>query len=1515
MKKGVIKRLLGNAKALTAAVCITSAALLGAAIQAVPSLSRARPDLLEIHDGQVKVAKSFSRWGWRVYDSVDVHGNLGDREAQEDIFQRIEEVQPRLVILSNCCPRNPPVYGGTRNRSQEERRARKWRERQKAGVELVERVFKSQIDRGDHALAELPLNSTWGVRGLAGTMLNHPNVKCVHVKRDVEGARNDNDAWVTNCEHIANELEKIDRLATARGNASRSHERSCVARAICVGYVNHLKECDPGRVRKLLRSLSVRIRNKVRTDDRDIHDLRWNEKNVAKALKRWHAVFAQEGEIEDDEQSDEEMIPHSEEPRDTDMRNPGDENVERSVPPTEQVKSRLSTEGVAFEVPPGKHLSEGVREGLIKAHCNLGHPSPSDLERLLKLGGARQDVVEAVRWMKCLTCAHSRRPSTHRVSSIPPCQVTFGDEVQLDCICVHDSNKESFWYLSILDRATSYHILELLRDHTPLELHRAFDRAWMKWAGPPLKVTVDLEGGFQGRQFWEEVTQAGTSISAVAGTAHWQAGKVERHNQTVKDMLMGSIRHTQPKGREQMRKLAREVCWTKNSLVREHGWAPVSLVFGKEPRIYGELHQGGNATAYHPAVGDQGSELAHRMRYRYHAKMEFIKSQARQMLLRTAHNRTRRLPIPKIGQLVFFWRAENSKKRDSQSRWIGPGYVVGLQGGNAWVAAGGRCFLVAGEHLREAVGDEKHFGEPVLQQAISLFRKIPKEAPYENLLGQTGPANEPEALEQEEFARELAQDVDVDVETVAGLSLEHARMSRRRGWHVDRVGNPVLVSHKVWSFRSPEPEYESHKFPFRTSWVYREGKWECLERQVKWLELEQQHQFIPNGPAAGLITIFENRNRKEVCLDDVPMGVKRRKATSSDAHVHAVYQKATQSKNKLKKMMEKEIPFDKIPQEQRSLYKAAEEKEWNSWLEYDSCEILSPEASEAVEQERPERILPSRYVFRNKNAGLRDANGNELPVKAKARLCIQGHLCPDSRSGQVQVDSPTIERVSTMVFLHQVISLGWVGNWCIGDISNAFLQGAPLKDKPDMFMRQPKQGLPGLKPGQLLKLLKPVYGRPDAPRAWYDELSRILETELGFSKCQVDPAMFALRDSAGALRGLMIVHVDDVMIAHDGSTQGANMVEALCARFPFGTWMKVSEQQCGVSYCGKEIKLDSRDGEQCIVLTQNAFIDGRLQPMQISGARAKELDCLATDIEKTDFRSVVGSLQWLTVQSRPDVAFECNQLQKRVSDLRVRDLLRANKAVKEVIRNRFEIVFKSLGHDAELVTFHDAGLYSSVGVELDERECEDLLQQGHEKKLVYSQKGACVGFVKRGSTSQEGRAHFNLIDWKSATNRRVVESSFAAETHGALMAQNMSRFAQVLLGEIRYGSEIISAVEDDGWQQLCPVTLVTDCRSIYDTVHKDGQHVGEKGSIVHAVLLRQLLTTREGQEASGKARLKWVPTRCQLADGLTKANRGADLREQLSLGLLFQEKAIKRRSKLHVQPTGQKESVTSVKVQ
>ena len=148
-----------------------------------------------------------------------------------------------------------------------------------------------------------------------------------------------------------------------------------------------------------------------------------------------------------------------------------------------------------------------------------------------------------------------------------------------------------------------------------------------------MKITTDLEGGFVGHPCWQRVTQAGTNLVAIAGMAHWQAGKIERHNQTIKEMLFATIRQTSQIGREDMRKPSWEVAWSKNSMVREHGRAPIALVFGREPRVYHDMHCQsmsryncpGNPTSYHPSVGDAGSDAAFCMRFRYHAKLELVR--------------------------------------------------------------------------------------------------------------------------------------------------------------------------------------------------------------------------------------------------------------------------------------------------------------------------------------------------------------------------------------------------------------------------------------------------------------------------------------------------------------------------------------------------------------------------------------------------------------------------------------------------------------------------------------------------------------------------------------------------------------------------------------------------------------------------------------------------------------------------------------------------------------------------
>ena len=88
---------------------------------------------------------------------------------------------------------------------------------------------------------------------------------------------------------------------------------------------------------------------------------------------------------------------------------------------------------------------------------------------------------------------------------------------------------------------------------------------------------------------------------------------------------------------------------------------------------------------------------------------------------------------------------------------------MGIQDRHAWVTCGGRCFLVAGEH-------QQHYGDPELQKALALFKKIPKEATYEDLLGQADPESEPQHVEQEPLAQDVIEDMDIDDDSSEGLS-------------------------------------------------------------------------------------------------------------------------------------------------------------------------------------------------------------------------------------------------------------------------------------------------------------------------------------------------------------------------------------------------------------------------------------------------------------------------------------------------------------------------------------------------------------------------------------------------------------------------------------------------------------------------------------------------------------------------------------------------------------------------
>ena len=110
--------------------------------------------------------------------------------------------------------------------------------------------------------------------------------------------------------------------------------------------------------------------------------------------------------------------------------------------------------------------------------------------------------------------------------------------------------------------------------------------------------------------------------------------------------------------------------------------------------------------------------------------------------------------------------------------------------------------------------------------------------------------------------------------------------------------------------------------------------------------------------------------------------------------------------------------------------------------------------------------------------------------------------------------------------LHILFSLAVRRQWRLRtfDVTTAFLSG--LEQERELYVRPPSDGLPGVRQGSLLKLVKGVYGLKEAPRLWYLR-ARQLITRCGWQELSCAKSVFVLRDDDNALCGMMRVHVDD----------------------------------------------------------------------------------------------------------------------------------------------------------------------------------------------------------------------------------------------------------------------------------------------------------------------------------------------------------------------------------------------------
>jgi len=307
------------------------------------------------------------------------------------------------------------------------------------------------------------------------------------------------------------------------------------------------------------------------------------------------------------------------------------------------------------------------------------------------------------------------------------------------------------------------------------------------------------------------------------------------------------------------------------------------------------------------------------------------------------------------------------------------------------------------------------------------------------------------------------------------------------------------------------------------------------------------------------------------------------------------------------------------------------------WLEADSLERAQLEASNCwrpVEdgEFRPgvDEITPGVVVYTRKRCG-----------RYRARMVALGNHQKASQAAEIF--SPTVSHAATRALLVRAAASGHrVGRF---DISDAFTRGM-LSDRDRIFLRLPKHW-PSDPRGDLVRLLRSLYGLRCAPRRWYETYSKHL-LETGRSRCPSDPGSFGRGEVVSAM------YVDDAFIG----APSAKLVEETTDEI-----LKVFD--------GKAIPADvDKDGDEVRdILGVRLTFDGLSRYMKLDLRRAIEKLAKRFDVEKgrnistpcvcsdlgegssVDFpiRSLVGGSQYIGTMCRPDCLFAIDRIARNMS--------------------------------------------------------------------------------------------------------------------------------------------------------------------------------------------------------------------------------------------------------------------------
>jgi len=494
--------------------------------------------------------------------------------------------------------------------------------------------------------------------------------------------------------------------------------------------------------------------------------------------------------------------------------------------------------------------------------------------------------------------------------------------------------------------------------------------------------------------------------------------------------------------------------------------------------------------------------------------------------------------------------------------------------------------------------------------------------------------------------------------------------------------------------------------------------------------------------------------------------------------------------------------FVKEPKGYREAVNSTEADRWRDAMQEEIGALLDNGTWELVPTPAGTKVIPNSWVYKLKK--LPDGSIERF----KARLVVKGF---HQREGVDfnEIYAPVSKYATLRALLACVAGQDWELHQL--DVRTAFLQG---ELEEEVYVQQP----PGYEErgGKVCRLRRALYGLKQAPRAWHQRLKKELESN-GFIESAADPGLFI------GGKALLLVYVDDLLIAAPDAATVDAVKKTLLAAF--------DARDLGSAEYFLGMRIERRRAARTLKLTQERLATELVEKYGLADGKKKTTPMSVAlklragigeplDRGSYDYASLVGSLLYLSVCTRPDIAFAVGVLSKFMANPTTAHW----HAAKAVLR----YVAGSIGTG---ITYGGGGTGGDAHGYCDADYAGDM-------------------DTRRSTTAYVFLINGGAVSWASRRQATVAASTTEAEYMAAAAAAKEALWLRTLLRELGAPHKVINIYADNQSAIKVINNPITSARS---------KHIDVAYHFV-----------RE-RAARGEIAFTYIPTAEMVADALTKA--------------------------------------------